>query len=105
MTKPSNLVNYIHVIYKVLRSYPANFIKLSQLFMEMWSIETIHCLNFNGQRQKLHDVTNDVKVNCLIHGLVGCMKNMLVLFNILFFIILSICAMEYAEKHTFFYYP
>ena len=52
--------------------------------MEMWSFETIHCLNFNVQRRKRHDFTNDVKVNILIYGLVGCMKNMLVLSNILF---------------------
>ena len=74
--------------------------KLSPLFMEMWSFETIHCLNFNTQRQKRHDVTNDVKVKFLIYGFVGCMKNMLYLANILFFIILNMCAMEFAEKLT-----
>ena len=72
--------------------------KLSLLFMKMWSFESIHCLNFNIQRRKRHDVTNDVKVNFLICGLVRCMKNMLVLSNILFFIILSMCTMEFAEK-------
>ena len=44
--------------------------KLSPLFMEIWSFETIHCLNFNTRRQKRHDVTNDVKVNlrvCQVH--------------------------------------
>ena len=56
---------------KVLRSYPANFMKLSPLFMEIWSFETIHCLYFSTQRQKRHDVTNDVKVNFLICGFVG----------------------------------
>ena len=30
-----NLVNYTHLIYEVLRSYPANFIKLSPLFIEI----------------------------------------------------------------------
>ena len=50
--------------------------------MEIWSFETIHCLNFNMQRQKRHDVTNDVKVNFLICGFVGRMRNMLVLVNI-----------------------
>ena len=59
--------------------------KLSPLFIEMWSFETIHCLNFNAQRPKRHDVTNDVKVNFLIFGFVGCMKNMLFLDNILFY--------------------
>ena len=57
---------------------------LSPLFMEIWSFETVNCLNFNTQRQKRHDVTNDVKVNFLICGLVGCMKHMLFLANILF---------------------
>ena len=68
--------------------------------MEIWSFETIHCLNFNMQRQKRHDVTNDVKVNFLICGFVGRMRNMLVLVNILFFIFLSMCAMGLAEKLT-----
>ena len=73
--------------------------KLSPLFIEIWSFETIHCLNFNMQRQKRNDVTNDVKVNRLICDLVGCMKNMLFLASILF-IILSMCAKEFAEKLT-----
>ena len=73
--------------------------KLSPLFMEKWSFETIQCLNFNTQRQKRHDVTNDVKVNFLICGFVGCMKNMLLLANLLF-IILRMCAIEFAEKLT-----
>ena len=72
---------------------------LSPLFMEIWSFETIHCLNFYSQRQKRHEVTNDVKVNFLICGFVGCMKNMLLLANLLF-IILSMCAIEFAEKLT-----
>ena len=63
-----NLVNDTHLIYEVLGSYPANFMKLSPLFMEIWSFETIHCLNFHPQRQKRHDATNDVKVNFLICG-------------------------------------
>ena len=53
--------------------------------MEMWSFETKHCLNFNAQHRKRHDVTNDVKVKFLICGLVGCMKNMLVVSNIFFY--------------------
>ena len=73
--------------------------KLSPLFMEIRSFETIHCLNFNTQRQKHHDVTNDVKVNFLICRFVGCMKNMIFLANLLF-IILSVCAIEFAEKLT-----
>ena len=72
---------------------------LYPLFMEIWSIETIHCLNFNTERQKRHDVTNDVKVNFLICWFVRCMKNMLLLANLLF-IILSMCAIEFAEKLT-----
>ena len=59
--------------------------KLSPLFMKIGSFETIHCLSFNMQRQKRHDVTNDVKVNFLICGFVGCMKNMLILANLLFY--------------------
>ena len=53
---------YIPLIYQVLRSYPVNFTKLSLLFIEIKSLETIHCQNFNTQRLKCHDVTNDVKV-------------------------------------------
>ena len=59
----------------------------------------MHCLNFNAQRQKRHDFTNDVNVNFLILMVVRCKKNMLLLSNILF-IILNICAMEFAEKLT-----
>ena len=59
--------------------------KLSPLFMEIWSFETIHRLNFNTQRQKRHDATNDVKVNFLICGFVECMENMLFLANLLFY--------------------
>ena len=40
--------------------------QLSPLFLEIWSFETIHGLNFNTQRQKRHDVTNGVKGNFLI---------------------------------------
>ena len=57
--------------------------KFSPLFMEIWSFETIHSLNFNKQRQKCHDITDDVKANFLFCGFVGCMKNMLFLANIL----------------------
>ena len=99
MTKSSILVYYAHLLYEVLRSYPTNFMKLSSLLMELWSFETIHCLNFNTQRQKHHDVTNDAKINFLICGFVGCMQNMLFLANILF-TILSMCALESAEKMT-----
>ena len=59
--------------------------KLPPLFMEIWSFETVHCLNFNTQRQKRHDGTNDVKVNLRICGHVGSMINMLFLANILFY--------------------
>ena len=62
-----------------------NFMKLSPLFMEIWPFETIHRLNFNAQRQKRCDVTNDVEVYFLICGFVGCMKNMLFLANLLFY--------------------
>ena len=45
--------------------------KLSPIFMEIWSSETIHCLNFNMQYQIRHEVTNDVKVPnlkvCRVH--------------------------------------
>ena len=80
-----NLVNYTHLIYEVLGSYPANFMKLSPLFMEIRSFESIHCLNFNTQRQKRDDDTNDVKVNFLICGFVRCTKSMLFLAIILFY--------------------
>ena len=84
-----NLVNNTHLIYEVLRSYPANFMNIFQLFMEIWSFETIHCLKFNRQSQKRHDITNDVKVNILICGFVGCMKNMPFLANILLLLSLA----------------
>ena len=87
-----------------------NVKKLSFKFFEVISIirgnmvfclETIHCRNLNTQCQKRHDATTDVKVNFQICGCVGCMKNMLFLANILFFIfILSMCAMEFTEKLT-----
>ena len=69
----------------MLRIYPANFMKLSPLFMKVWSFETIHGLNFNTQRQKRYAVTNDIKVNFLIFRFVGCMKNMPFLANICFY--------------------
>ena len=59
----------------MLRSFPANFMKLSPLFMEVWSFETIQYFNFNTQRQKRYDVTNDVKVNFLIYGFARCIKH------------------------------
>ena len=65
--------------------------KLSSLFIEMWSFETIHCLNFNVQRRKRHDLTNDVKVKFMICGLVGCMKKMLVLFLLSLACVNGIC--------------
>ena len=79
----------------MLRSYPANFMELTPLFIEICSFETT-------QRQKRHEVTNGVKVKFLICEFVGCMKNTLFLANILF-IILSMCAitaMEFPEKLT-----
>ena len=69
----------------MLESDPENFMKLSQLLMEIWSFETIHCLNYNMQRQKRYDVTNDVKVNFLICRSAGCMKNMIFLANTRFY--------------------
>ena len=87
--KKSSKFKYTHLNYEVLRSHPAIFMKLSPLFMEIWSFETIHCLNFNTQCQKRHDITNDVKGNFLIWGFVGCLKNMLFLANILFFLFLA----------------
>ena len=63
--------------------------KLSLLFTEIWSFETIYCLNFNTQRQKSHDVTDDVKVNFLICEFVRCMKNMLFLASLLFLLSLA----------------
>ena len=72
--------------------------KISPLFIEIWSFEALHRLNFNMQPQKRQDDTNDVKVNFLMCGFVGCMKNML-LAN-LQFIMSSMCAMEFAEKLT-----
>ena len=58
--------------------------KLSPLFMEIWSFETIHCLNFNKKCQKRHDAANDVKVNFLICRFDGCIENMLFPAKILF---------------------
>ena len=67
--------------------------------MEIWSFESKHCLNLNMQCQKRYDVTNDAKVKFLICAFVRCKKNILFLANI-FFIILSMCAVEFAEKLT-----
>ena len=67
--------------------------------MQIWSFETLKCLNFSMQRQKRHDITNDVKVYFLICGFARWMKNMLFLARLLF-IILSMCAMEVLEKLT-----
>ena len=55
----------------MLRSYPATFIKLSPLFIEIWSFKTIHShyLNFKTQRQKRYDITNGAKVNFIVWGL------------------------------------
>ena len=65
--------------------------KLSQLFIEIWSFETIHRLTFNTHSQKRHDVTNDVQVNFLICGFAGCMKSMLFLANILYYYPYHVC--------------
>ena len=77
----------------------ANVMTLSPLLTETWSFETMRCLNINTHCQKRHDVGNDVKVNFLICRIVGCMKSMLFLVNILFSI-LNMCAKEIAEKLT-----
>ena len=45
----------------------------------------LHVLNFNMQRQKHYDVTDDVKVNFLICRFAGCMKNMIFLANTRFY--------------------
>ena len=82
----------------MLRSYPASFMILSQLFMEIWSFETIHCLNLNTQRQKRQDVTNDVKVNFLIREFAACMINMLFLPNISFIILTVACVQWNSQK-------
>ena len=52
--------------------------------MEIWSFEAMQCLNFNMQRQKCHDVTNDVKFDFMIARFIGCMENMAFLAIILF---------------------
>ena len=84
----------LHILnLQSVNNYSATFMKLSSLFMELWSFEIIHCLNFNTQCQKCHDVTNDVKVNFLI---CEWMKDTLFLANIVF-IIHSMCVMEFAE--------
>ena len=72
---------------------------LSPLFTEIWSFKTIHFINFNMQRQKRHGVTNDVEVNLMTHGFVGCMQSCYFLLTYVL-IILSMCAMELAEKFT-----
>ena len=67
--KRSKVTDYVALIYNVLRSYPAIFMKSSSLYMEIWSFETIQCLNYHTQRQTRHDVTKEVKVNFLYSGL------------------------------------
>ena len=61
---------------------------LCPLFI-VWSFETIHRLKFYMQRQKRHDITNDVNVNFLICGFVGCVENMLFLADMLFLLSLA----------------
>ena len=74
--------------------------KLSPFLMEIWPFETVHCLNFNTQRQERHDVTNDVKVTFPIRGFVGCMKNMLFLVNILFYYPDHVCNGIHSKDDT-----
>ena len=76
-------LDYLYLIYELIRSFPANLMKLSLVFMEIRPFETIHCLNFNVQRQKRHDVTYDVNINFLISVGVRCMENMKCLANLL----------------------
>ena len=59
--------------------------------MEIWSFKTIYCLNLNTHCQKRHDVTNDVKVNFMICGFAGCIKNMLFLASIHFYNTWHLC--------------
>ena len=68
--------------------------------MEIWSFETIHCLNFNMQPQKRHDVTNDVKVNFLICVFVECIKYMLFLAYIHFYYPYHACNGIHREVDT-----
>ena len=51
----------------------------------VWLFQTMHCPNFNTQRQKRHNVIYNVKVHFLICGFAGCVTNMLFLANILFY--------------------
>ena len=71
--------------------------KLSPVFMEIGSFETIHYLNINRQCQKRHDLINDVKVNFLICRFVRCMENMLFRANILFLLSLA-CVQWNSQK-------
>ena len=76
------------------------FMKSSPLFMKIWSFETIHCLNYNTQRQKRHTVTKDVKVNFLgfaFYGFIGSMKIMLFLAYILLLLSLA-CGQRNSQK-------
>ena len=52
--KPALMTNCQNLV--VLRSYPANFMKISPLFMEIWPFESIHFLNFNMQRQNSYEL-------------------------------------------------
>ena len=73
------------------------FMKSSPLFMKIWSFETIHCLNYNTQRQKRHTVT---KVNFLgfaFYGFIGSMKSMLFLAYILLLLSLA-CGQRNSQK-------
>ena len=74
----------------MLRGYPAIFMYLSPLFMEMWSFETIHCLTFNVQLWKRHDVlTHRRKIENLF---VLLCKTILFLLNQTFLFLNSIFA-------------
>ena len=52
--------------------------------MEIWSIQTIHCLNLTAERQKRPAFTNDVNVNFLFQKVVMSIKNKLYRNSILF---------------------
>ena len=96
-TSLNDKVVKIKIITHTKSTKPANFMRLSPLFMKIWSFETIHCLSFNTQRQKLYDVTNNVNVNFLIYRFAGCMKYVLFLANILFLLYLA-CVLWNSQK-------
>ena len=73
--------------------------KLSHFFMEIRSFETMHCLKFNSNVRNIMTLLMTSKVTSWFESLSGAWKTCYFL-PTYFYIILSMCTMELAEKFT-----